>query len=239
MSIVKLDNTMDENKRVLQKEVKNVNDIAKYWTYYLGETVNTFATNEAKANAKLLLNQIESFAYMNFPSWIENIFIKKENKTLLEEILRDSVGVVVDEMPIHAMVMVFLDHLVDRPITKHEWEEFAKLKVVIANENKNKKENKMDEITKVNNDILTDATKNAKETISKISFDMNVDDIKKDLDKEILDTISSTKEVEEKEEVKEEEKEKISTLKKVAIGATVVAVVGAIGTAAWFLTKNK
>jgi len=202
MSIVKLDKTIDENKEVLQKEVKTINDLVKYWTYYLGETVNPIATNEAKVNAKILLLQIEEFGVMNYPNWIETVFLKEENKILLEEVLRDSVSIVVDEMPIHAMVMVFLDHLVDRPITKHEWSEFAKLRVVIDQElnNKNKKDNVMEDIKKVNEE-----------------FDKEIEDV---------DAIET-----------EEPKEKVmATWKKVAIGATVVAAVGA---AAWFLTKEK
>jgi len=206
MSIVKLDKTIDENKEVLQKEVKTINDLVKYWAYYLGETVNPIAANEAKVNAKILLLQIEEFGAMNYPNWIETVFLKEENKILLEEILVDSIGIIVDEMPIHAMVMVFLDHLVDRPITKHEWSEFAKLRVVIDQEKE--KDNIMKDIKKVNEE-----------------FDKETENI----EEEVMET------EEPKEEVKEEE-EKMATWKKVAIGTTVVAAVGA---AAWFLTKEK
>ena len=217
MSIVKLDKTIDENKEVLQKEVKTIDDITKYWTYYLGETVNTFSTNEAKINAKILLLQIEEFACMNFPSWTEKVFLKEENKILLEEILVDSIGIIVDEMPIHAMVMVFLDHLVDRPITKHEWSEFAKLRVVIDQEKEkdNKKENVMEDIKKVTQEFDAETEALNKET--------------ENIEEEVMET------EEPKEEVKEEE-EKMATWKKVAIGATVVATVGA---AAWFFTKDE
>ena len=206
MSIVKLDNTLDENKKVLQKEVKTIDDITKYWTYYLGETVNTFSTNEAKINAKILLLQIEEFACMNFPSWQEKVFIKDENKILLEEILVDSVGVVVDEMPIHAMVMVFLDHLVDRPITEEEWYEFSKLRIVIDQEKEkdNRKENVMEDIKKVFQE-----------------FDKETEDVDVELTKDTTE---------------EQKEEKMSTWKKVAIGVTVVAAVGA---AAWFFTKDE
>ena len=223
MSIVKLDKTIDENKEVLQKEVKCIKDLLKYWTYYLGETVNSFTTNEAKINAKILLLQIEEFGVMNYPNWIEEVFIKEENKILLEEILVDSVGVVVDEMPINAMVMVFLDHLVDRPITEEEWYEFSKLRIVIDQEKEkdNRKENVMEDIKKVFQE-----------------FDKETEDVDVELTKDTTEEQEETvMEKEEKAEDTEVKENKISTWKKVAIGATVVA---AVAGAAWFLTnKNK
>ena len=218
---IKYNIPMEENRKVLLKELKTIEDITKYWTYYLGETVNMLTTEEARTNAGKLVKLIEEVANEINPSWIGNVFGDLKNKELLVDILEDSVGVVADGIPVTALVCLFLDNLTERKIKQKEWDEFSKLKIVIEQQK---------ELEMAEKEMVGD-NKNVEEEFEKETTEME-EDMKKDMEEEEIET------KEDEEDMKKEEKkeEKSGIWKKIAVGAVVV---GAVATGAYFMLKKE